>query len=73
MNIDDIFTRGLHKLDLKQLITLADSQNILLTEVSQRDLVYLVQELAARLDVYREAESALKRITKEEHGSEFNG
>lgn len=49
MDMNDIFTRGLHHLSAHQLIELADSQQFLLSEVSTRDLVYLVQELAFRL------------------------
>lgn len=49
MNMEDVFNRGLHRLSAHQLIELADSQQFLLSEVSTRDLVYLVQELAFRL------------------------
>ena len=53
--MNDIFTRGLHRLSAKQLIELADSQELLLSEVERQDLVYLVQELAFRLsDVLEE-------------------
>ena len=50
MNIEDIFTDGLHRLSHGRLIELADSQEFLLSSsVSSHDLVYLVQELAFRL------------------------
>lgn len=50
MNIEDIFKNGLHKLTNEQLLVLANSQHVLLNDVGTADLVYLVQELASRID-----------------------
>lgn len=69
MNIDDIFTKGLHKLTNDQLITLANSQSILLNDVSQRDLVYLIQELVSRFEDLAEHRASQMRT---EHGTEYN-
>lgn len=76
MDMNDIFTRGLHRLSAHQLIELADSQQFLLSEVNTRDLVYLVQELAFRLSDTLEdqagkhmLEGTSAKITTEE----FNG
>ncbi len=46
-NVDKLF-EGLHRLDIEELLNLADSQQVLL-HAETEDLVYLVQELAARL------------------------
>lgn len=71
MNIDDIFLRGLHKLSLAQLVTLADDQNILMNSVSHKDLVYLIQELTSRIsELDKSDETALDPAL---HGVEFNG
>lgn len=50
MNVEDIFKNGLHKLTNEQLLVLANSQQVLLNDVGTADLVYLVQELASRID-----------------------
>lgn len=67
MNIDDIFARGLHKLTKDQLLQLANSQHVLLNEVGTKDLVYLVQELAARID-----DLADHRASQMAQASEYN-
>lgn len=70
MNIDDIFTKGLHKLSKDQLIQLANSQTVLLDKVSNRDLVYLIQELVAR---FEDLADYRVRQMRTEHGTEYNG
>lgn len=50
MNIDDVFRRGLHHLTNEQLMTLANSQDVLLNDVNNADLVYLIQEMASRIE-----------------------
>ncbi len=71
MNIEDIFTNGLHKLNHAQLIALANSQTVLLNDVSQRDLVYLIQELVARFEDLAEHRAQL--LTTDSSAKEFNG
>lgn len=77
MNIDDIFIRGLHKLSNEQLLKLANNQNILLNEVSQRNMVYLVQELVSRFEDladYRASQLMGREVlTGTLHGTEYNG
>ncbi len=76
MNMEDIFTRGLHHLSAHQLIELADSQQFLLSEVSTRDLVYLVQELAFRLSDTLEEQAGkymLEGSTSKPSVEEYNG
>lgn len=68
MNIDDIFARGLHKLSKDQLLQLANSQTVLLNEVSTKDLVYLIQELVSRFE-----DLADHRASQMTQASEFNG
>lgn len=70
MNIQDIFTRGLHKLSNDQLLKLADNQHVLLNEVRNNDLVYLVQELVSRFEDLADHRAAILRT---EHGTEYNG
>lgn len=70
MNIDDIFTQGLHKLTKDQLIQLANSQTVLLNDISTRDLVYLIQELVSRFEDL--ADHRANQI-RTEHGTEYNG
>ena len=75
MNMNDIFTRGLHHLSAHQLIELADSQQFLLSEVSTRDLVYLVQELAFRLSDTLEEQASKHMINEDTSplgGKEYN-
>lgn len=75
MVISDLFTRGLHRLDLNQLLKLADSQPVLLNELSNRELVYLVQELASRIEDIRDQLTPADEVADEIaiHGSEYNG
>lgn len=68
MNFDDIFERGLHKLTNDQLITLANSQQVLLNEATTRELVYLIQELVSRFE-----DLADHRASQMTQASEFNG
>lgn len=70
--MNDIFTRGLHRLSAKQLIELADSQELLLSEVERQDLVYLVQELAFRLSDVLEEHTTTKNHPHMLQ-SEYNG
>ena len=73
--MNDIFTRGLHRLSAKQLIELADSQELLLSEVERQDLVYLVQELAFRLSDTLEAQASkhmLEGTTGKPVAGEYN-
>ena len=76
MNMEDIFNRGLHHLSAHQLIELADSQQFLLSEVSTRDLVYLVQELAFRLSDTLEEQAGkymLEGSAEKPAAVEYNG
>lgn len=59
MNIEDVFRRGLHKLTNEQLMTLANSQEVLLNDVTNHDLVYLVQEMASRIEDLAEHRAAV--------------
>lgn len=59
MNIEDVFRRGLHKLSNEQLMTLANSQDVLLNDVTNHDLVYLVQEMASRIEDLAEHRAAV--------------
>ena len=76
MNMEDVFNRGLHRLSAHQLIELADSQQFLLSEVSTRDLVYLVQELSFRLSDTLEEQAGkymLEGSTEKPAAVEYNG
>ena len=49
-DINALFATGLHKLDARKLILLSEQQDLLLHKVDTENLVYLIQELAARLE-----------------------
>ena len=72
-NLEDVFERGLHHLSANALIQLADSQQFLLSEVSSRDLVYLIQELAFRLSDALDGNDVSKDMIEGAHGVEYNG
>ena len=59
-DVNKLFETGLHKLSNRNLILLADQQDILLHKVETANLVYLVQELAFRLSDHLE----LKELDK---------
>ena len=53
-DVNKLFETGLHKLPHRNLILLADQQDILLHKVETANLVYLIQELAFRLSDHLE-------------------
>lgn len=53
-DINKLFELGLHKLSTDKLIKLSEQQEILLKRVETANLVYLVQELAARVEILQD-------------------
>lgn len=49
-DVNTLFESGLHKLPTDKLLMLADMQDTLLKKVETANLVYLIQELASRLE-----------------------
>lgn len=65
IDINSLFSTGLHKLDVKKLILLSEQQGLLLRKVDTENLVYLIQELASRLSDMQEATEDNKEQTND--------
>ena len=64
-DINKLFETGLHKLPTDKLIKLSEQQEWLLHKVETANLVYLVQELAARVEILNdELKQAEEYISK---------
>lgn len=50
-DVNKLFETGLHKLSTEKLVKLSEMQDILLKKVETANLVYLIQELAARVEI----------------------
>ena len=64
IDVNKLFETGLHKLPTENLVKLADQQDLLLHKVETANLVYLIQELAARVEILWDQQQAMRDEAK---------
>lgn len=64
INVNKLFETGLHRLPTENLVKLADQQDLLLHKVETANLVYLIQELAARVEILWEQQQSMRDDSK---------